>query len=272
MKDHAVPPPFSGLGIDAPRSVWDEHWIAYREALHEIHDDFSDFCRDNGAPSLPADDFIHESPWLNLYLYPEELDYPRARPLGPHWRNLEACVRRTDPVWDLPEQLAERPGPLLYLSLGSADGELTSRLIDALAGDRYRVIVAKGRRARPLDLPANMVGAQLLPQSSILPEVDLVISDGGTATLTECFYFGKPTVALPVSWDQHDNARRLEETGYGMRLDPHSHTPDELRAAIDGLLGDEEFAQRLEGISTRLQASPGTQLAANLIERAALEG
>ena len=31
---------------------------------------------------------IHESPWLNLYLYPQELDYPRGVALGRTWHNL----------------------------------------------------------------------------------------------------------------------------------------------------------------------------------------
>src|SRR5689334_5424574 len=89
MKDHLVPPPFSGLPSE-DRGEWDEFWAAYREALAGIHAEFSEYCQERGAPPLPADDFIHESPWLNMYLYPDEVDYRRARALGPHWRNLQA--------------------------------------------------------------------------------------------------------------------------------------------------------------------------------------
>jgi MGT family glycosyltransferase len=273
MKDHEVPPPFSGLPIDE-RSGWDEYWVAYRKAHKKIHDDFDDFCQERGAPPLPPEDFIHESPWLNLYLYPEEIDYPRARPLGPHWHNLQASVRDTDPRWDLPDQLASRSGPLLYLSLGSlgsADVELMRGLIASLTGDRYRVIVSKGPQAKQLELSDNMVGAELLPQTSILPEVDLVITHGGNNTVTESLYFGKPMVVLPLFWDQYDNAQRLDETGYGIRLDTYGHKPEELTDAIDRLLGDGELAERLEAISKRLQAAPGTTVAADLIERAAWE-
>jgi MGT family glycosyltransferase len=275
IKDHEVPPPFSGLPIDADKAKWDEYWVAYRKAHKQLHDDFDDFCRERGAPPLPPDDFIHESPWLNLYLYPQEIDYARARPLGPHWHNLEASVRDTDPAWDLPEQLAGRSDPLLYLSLGSlgsADVDLMQGLIDSLAGERYRVIVSKGPQAKQLELPDNMVGAEFLPQTSILPEVDLVITHGGNNTVTESLYFGKPMIVLPLFWDQYDNAQRLDETGYGVRLDTYGHQPEELTAAVDRLLGDRDLAERLERISARLQGVRGTELAANLIERAALEG
>lgn len=271
LKDHAVPPPFSGLSLSADRREWDEYWRAYEAALGGIHREFGEFCQERGAPPLPTADFIHESPWLNLYLYPREIDYQRARPLGPHWHNLESCVRATDPAWELPAELGDDGRPLLYLSLGSlgsADVGLMRRLIDSLAGDRYRVIVSKGPQAEEIELPGNMAGAEFLPQASLLPHVDLAITHGGNNTVTECLHFGKPMVVLPLFWDQHDNAQRLNETGFGIRLDTYGHTPEELTAAIDRQLADAELAARLRAISTRLQAAEGTRRAADLIEEA----
>ena len=51
-------------------------------------------------------EFIHESPWLNLYVYPAEADYARSRPLAPTWHRLESCVRATDGAFELPESCA----------------------------------------------------------------------------------------------------------------------------------------------------------------------
>jgi MGT family glycosyltransferase len=269
MKDHAVPPPFSGLPTNNP-AEWDTFWAAYRDAHAEIHAGFSEFCQGHGAPPLPRDDFMHESPWLNLYLYPDEVDYPRARPLGPHWHNLQACVRATDAAWDVPEALAGADGPLIYLSLGSlgsADVELMRKLIASLEGERYRVVVSKGPQASEIELPDNMAGAEFLPQTSILPKVDLVITHGGNNTVTESLYFGKPMIVLPIFWDQHDNAQRLEETGYGVKLDTYGHEPAELRGAIDRLLSDQDLASRLAAISARLRQNPGTERAAELLLR-----
>jgi MGT family glycosyltransferase len=271
MKDHGVPPTFSGLP-SGNRSEWDEYWAAYREALDAMQGAFSDYCQERGAPPLPRDDFIHESPWLNLYIYPEEIDYSRAKPLGPHWHNLQASVRATDAEWELPEPLAGGEGPLIYLSLGSlgsADVELMRKLVGELAGSGYRVVVSKGPQADEFELAKNMVGAEFLPQTSILPMVDLVITHGGNNTVTESLYFGKPMVVLPIFWDQHDNAQRLEETGYGARLDTYGHSAAELTGAIDRLLGDRDLAERLGSLSGRLRGARGTELAADLIERTA---
>jgi len=269
MKDPEVPPPFSGLPSD-DTGGWDEYWHAYRAAHRELHAEFSEFCQQRGAPPLPPDDFIHESPWLNMYLYPDEVDYRRAQPLGPTWHNLQASVRATDPAWELPEELGDGEGPLVYLSLGSlgsADVALMEELVAELAEAPYRFIVSKGPQHTEFELAANMAGAEFLPQTEILPKVDLVITHGGNNTVTESLYFGKPMVVLPIFWDQHDNAQRIAETGFGARLDTYRHSGEELTGAIERLLGDEVLAARLAQTSERLQSAPGTEKAADLIER-----
>jgi MGT family glycosyltransferase len=274
MKDHLIPPPFSGLPSTDNRE-WDTFWAAYSRTLQDIHDDFGEWCREQGTPPLPRYDFIHESPWLNLYVYPEQIDYQRARPLGPHWQNLQACVRTTDSAWDVPDAMRDSGDPLIYLSmgsLGSADVELMRKLIAGLAERPYRVIVSKGPQAKEIELAPNMAGAEFLPQTSILPKIDLVITHGGNNTVTESLYFGKPMVVLPIFWDQHDNAQRIDETGFGVRLDTYEHEPGELTDAIDRLLGDGELDGRLRDVSASLMDLRGTEVAAARIELVAAEG
>jgi MGT family glycosyltransferase len=268
IKDPEVPPTFSGLP-SADRSDWEPFWAAYREAHRELHASFSEFCTERGAPPLPADDFIHESKWLNLYLYPDEVDYPRAQPLGPAWHNLQTSVRTTDPAWELPPPLREGEGPLVYLSLGSlgsADVELMRKLVAELAEAPYRVVVSKGPQHAEIELAGNMAGEEFLPQTEVLPKVDLVITHGGNNTVTECLHFGKPMVVLPIFWDQHDNAQRIDETGYGARLDTYRHSGEELTGTIDRLLADDGLRARLAATSERLRAARGTERAAGLIE------
>jgi MGT family glycosyltransferase len=270
LRDPAVPPPFSGYPTD-DRSEWPAYWDEYARAHGELHASFDEFCRERGAPALPPLEFMYPSDSLNLTIYPAEVDYPRERQLGPTWTNLEASVRTTDGAWELPGEL-DGDGPLLYLSLGSlgsADVGLMRKLIASLADTRYRVIVSKGPQHDQLELASNMAGEEFLPQASILPQVDLVITHGGNNTVTESLWFGKPMVVLPLFWDQYDNAQRMQETGFGRRLDTYLHEPEELTDAIDELLEDGEMAARLDKLSQRLQQSPGTVRAADLIERVA---
>jgi UDP:flavonoid glycosyltransferase YjiC (YdhE family) len=136
-------------------------------------------------------DYIETSTHANLYVYPAELDYTDARPLDSTWHRLDSSVRETDDAYELPARFASR-GPdeaLVYLSLGSlgsADVGLMQRLIDVLATTRHKVIVSLGPRADDLKLGPNMVGAAMLPQTTIIPQVDLVITHGGNNTPSAC--------------------------------------------------------------------------------------
>jgi UDP:flavonoid glycosyltransferase YjiC (YdhE family) len=124
-----------------------------------------------------------------------------------------------------------------------------------------------GPQHAELRLAPNMTGEEFLPQPAILPDVDLVITHGGNNTVTESLHFGKPMVILPLFWDQHDNAQRMDELGLGRRLDTYGHEPAELVAAIETLLHDPALPGRLGAISRRLQSEPGTVRAADLIEQ-----
>ena len=272
LKDAELPPPFAGLPID-DRSAWSGYRDEYRRVTDEMQAGFSEFCIERGAPPLPEGEMIHTSPWLNLYVYPREVDYPRARALGSTWHNLESSVRATDAEWKPPPELADRDGALIYVSLGSlgsGDVPLMQSLVEALEQTPHRYVVSKGPQHAEYELADNMVGEEFLPQVSVLPHVDLVITHGGNNTTTECLHFGKPMVLLPIFWDQHDNAQRIDETGFGARLPTYSFGDGDLPAAIDRLLADRDLHRRLSRVADRLQVSPGNERAAQLIERVAV--
>jgi MGT family glycosyltransferase len=265
VKDPELPPTFSGMPLE-DRSEWSAFREEYARQVGELQASFSAFCVERGAPPLPELELIHESTWLNLTLYPDELDYPRSRELGPSWRNLQTSVRATDKAWDPPEPDNRA---LVYLSLGSlgsADVSLMKQLVAELAETPHRYVVSMGPQHAEYELADNMVGEEFLPQTSVLPHVDAVITHGGNNTTTECMWFGKPMLVLPIFWDQHDNAQRVDETGYGVRLRTYDCVGGELAAALDRVLSDEPLRARCAAAGERLRRQPGTGLAADLIE------
>jgi MGT family glycosyltransferase len=276
IKDPRVPPFSSGYPAD-DSSAWPAFLDQVDRTHRELWTAFDAFCRERGLPALPwtstGPDFMHESPFLNIYSYPAEADYRRSAPLGPTWHQLDSTIRAADTRWELPDELATRDGALIYLSLGSlgsADVGLMQRLVDLLGRTAHRVIVSKGPLADQITLHDNMTGEGFLPQPAILPQVDLVITHGGNNTVVESFHHGKPMIVLPLFWDQVDNAQRVHETGFGRRLATYDFEDGELLGAVDELLADGRLRDRLDAMSSRMQATKGTVRAADLIERLAV--
>ena len=267
-----IAPVFSGLGKDDR-----EGWAAFRAEYERTHrglwEAFDAWVQEQGAPPLPDLEFIHEGD-ENLYVYPEVLDYTDERPLGEHWHRLDSSVRETEQApADLPAAFTDGSRPLVYFSLGSlgsADVELMQRVITALADQPINVIVSKGPLHDEFELADNMWGAEFLPQTKILPLVDLVITHGGNNTTTEALHFGKPMVLLPLFWDQYDNAQRVDEQGFGIRLDPYRFTPEELQGAVRRLLADTALRERVAAVGADIRSRAGLAAAADVIERAAV--
>ncbi|WP_433528945.1 glycosyltransferase [Micromonospora sp. CA-263727] len=268
IRGDEIAPVFSGYPA-ADRSGWAAFRAEYDRVHRPVWEEFDAWVREQGAPGLPDLDFIHSGD-LNLYVYPGIGDYTDARPLGPSWQRLESSVRETDEAFTLPEQLAGRDGALIYFSLGSlgsADVELMRRVIDALGRTPHRYIVSKGPLHAEIELAENMWGAEFLPQTTIIPLVDLVITHGGNNTTTEALHFGKPMIVLPLFWDQYDNAQRVDELGFGVRLDPYRFSDEQLHGAIDRLLGDAELRGRLGAHGAAIRAADGLRQAADAIEQ-----
>ena len=269
MKGPDIPPLFSGYPSD-DRSQWGDFRAEYDRTHREMWSAYNEWVQSCGAPPLADLEFIHEGA-LNLYLYPEVADYTDRRPLGANWHRLDSSVRATDAPFELPEHLrsTDPTSKLVYLSLGSlgsADVGLMQRLVGVLGRTHHRFIVSKGPLADEYDLPSNMWGAAQVPQTNVLPLVDLVITHGGNNTTTEAFHFGKPMILLPLFWDQYDNAQRVHELGYGRRLDTYGFADDELTGALEALLADTGLAARMAANAQVIRGRSGTVRAADLIE------
>lgn len=189
--------------------------------------------------------------------------------------------------------------------MGSIDVELMKRIVAVIAQTPHKYIVSKGLRADEYQLPANCWGQAFLPQTSILPMVDLVITHGGklvfgfcwkndvnfvfacSNTTTETFSYGKPMIVMPLfadQWDFHpfynpklnqhfpyknryDNAQRIEDKGFGIRLEPYSFEPSALISSINQLLGNTEMQQKCKAAAARIQTSPSKELVCKRIEQ-----
>lgn len=275
MKGPGVAPAFSGYAQDDPGS-WPAYRAEYERTHREMWEAFNAFVVSSGAEPLPDLEFIHSDNAANLYVYPKEADYVSERPLDSTWTRMNSSVRTTDSDYVTPAAVADRPAgsALIYLSLGSlgsADVELMKRLVEVLGETPHRYIVSKGPQHTEYELADNMVGAEFVPQTRIIPEVDLVITHGGNNTTTESLHFGKPMILLPLFWDQYDNAQRIHELGFGRRLATYAFTDEEMNDALTSLLGDAELRARMAAMGEAIRSRDGLRVGADVIERVGRE-
>jgi len=269
-----IAPAYSGHPAN-DHTQWDAFSAEYDRTHRSTWTNFNEWVIEQGAAPLPDLQFIHESTTANLYVFPKEADYVDVRPLNSTWHRMDSSVRETDQDFELPELASIRPddSALVYLSLGSlgsADVDLMKRLVDVLGRTPHRFIVSKGPQHEDFELADNMIGMEFLPQTKVIPQVDLVITHGGNNTTTESLHFGKPMILLPLFWDQYDNAQRMDELGFGVRLSTYAFTDQEMFDALEKLLGDHELRARMTKIGALIRERDGLRAGADIIEAVAL--
>ena len=243
----------------------------YQEVLKPIHDEFNNFLIQCGEAPYPLANFVEESPYMNLLLYPESAKFNRSKPLDPNrFQYLEGCVREDSP-FEVPAFEVNSESPLIYVSfgtLGSSDIQLMQRLIDVLGKLPYRVLLNVGDYIEQYkNVPKNIYIAAWYPQPSVIPHVDMVIHHGGNNSFTECLYFGKPALIMPYVWDGHDNATRVQETNHGLSLHRYNWTDEQMESSLQRLLDDLTIQDTLKKSSEHMQRQDGPAKAARILNQ-----
>jgi UDP:flavonoid glycosyltransferase YjiC (YdhE family) len=128
-------------------------------------------------------------------------------------------------------------GDEVYFTLGTIfpmeSGDLFTRVLTGLDG--LRVTVTVGRDLDPAELgpqPPTVRVERHVDQAELLPRCRLVVSHAGSGTVLAALSHGLPSVLLPIGADQPWNARRCEQLGVALVLDPVDATPADIRAAV----------------------------------------
>lgn len=269
IPDPLVPPHLSGC---SPTDM--SSYQAFEDELIKCvsipHKRFNEFLASKNEPEYPVGQFFEPSPTMNFLLYPKPLAFERQTPLSDQqFQYLEGCVR-DDGNYELPSFPAEyQDKPLIYVSFGSlgdADIDLYKQMLAAFSNLPYRFLMKVGEDLSIYDKPKNVHLHNWYPQPAVIPLVDLFIHHGGNNSFNEALYFGKPAIIMPYCWDGHDNATRIEDTGYGHKLPRYDWTAETLEKAITSCLTNDEMHKRLSKIKRHMQSAQGSVKAANTID------
>uniref|UniRef100_A0AAN0LM61 UDP-glycosyltransferase n=1 Tax=Polyphagotarsonemus latus TaxID=1204166 RepID=A0AAN0LM61_9ACAR len=255
-------PPFGiDVGVDDDKKVIEDARKLFKEATQIYEEKIRLlFEKRNVKFGSKYSLIVPRSNFMSIYCYPKELDYFDDK-IRENYNLLRVdspiMFSKLPPPFQLPEDFLNLPGKIIYVSLGSLYScyhDKLQKLIDVLATLPYKFIVSKGPNGEKLIFPNNrFIGENYVDQLAVLQVVDMIIAHGGNNTFTECFHLGVPSIILPVMGDQINNARHIEETGYGYQLDLMNYTKDDLKEKIEKIFSNKSLIDKYNKISERIK-------------------
>jgi UDP:flavonoid glycosyltransferase YjiC (YdhE family) len=243
-------------------------WAVVAEPLNQVR-------AEQGLP--PDPDLAMLSHYLVLSPFPPSFRDPAfPLPATAHsFRALEAV--QDDPA--PPPWLAPGDGlPVVYFTLGTVfnmeSGDLFQRVLAGLRDLPIHLIVTVGRDMDPAEFglqPANVHMERYIPQALILPRCDLVVSHGGSGSVSGALAYGVPLLLIPMGADQPFNAARCADLRLAQVLDAVEATPESVRTAASALLANPAYRQAAESLRAEIAALPDLEYAIRLLERLAVE-
>ncbi len=167
-------------------------------------------------------------------------------------------------------QTDRRPLVLVSFSTGPYwdQSSRITRTLEALSDSGCRVVVTAGSaEIDPATVPPNAVVLRHIPHDAILPRAAVTVTHAGHGTVTTALKYGVPLLCLPNPVaDQPILAAQVQELGCGLLLDGETAAPSDIRAAIDRLISDQNYAERARLIADVIANSPGISAAVSRLE------
>lgn len=176
--------------------------------------------------------------------------------------------RATSSEWAPPEDAS----PLLFVSLGTVFNECPEFFqlcLQAFGDTDWRVAMSLGGQRDLAELgpiPANFDVRPFFPQPVVLAHAQAFVSHTGMNSTMEALYHGVPIVSVPQMPEQALNGRRVQELGCGRQLDPETLTAEQLRQAVEELVGDPAVRANLDRVSREVRACGGAAEGADALE------
>ena len=259
------------------RAIVDE-WAKMNEEVYEAvsgnYGQVRQYYLEQGCNQLGLGQTAIDSPHLNIYMFPEAIDYDQDDDIleyPPRWLRCDSLIGKPSGQLELGKlnrwkallsancRAGAQVKPVIFFSLGSlASGNfgLMRRYMSMLSADtKDRLyVVSKGVNGDRFELDErNMIGDNYIPQTFFLQQANLAIIHGGNNSITECLYYGVPMIVLPNLTDQFDNAQRIEDLKLGKRLNLYNCSRDELLGAVDELLADRDLIDRVKSIGEKMR-------------------
>ncbi|HAG81936.1 MAG TPA: glycosyl transferase, partial [Cyanobacteria bacterium UBA12227] len=204
-----------GLGSIANRGIIQLSRImskSWAEPIHQLRHEL-------GLPPLTGSPFIDDkySPYLVLAMFSSAFAKPQ-----PDWATntvitgfafYDGSEGGAELTPELKEFLNAGEAPIIF-TLGSAavmaPGNFYEESIQAAKRLNRRAVLLIGKNPPPDHLSEGIIAVKYTPYSQIFPRACVIVHQGGIGTTAQALRAGCPTLVMPYTHDQPDNAARDE--------------------------------------------------------------
>jgi rhamnosyltransferase subunit B len=161
--------------------------------------------------------------------------------------------------------------PPLVFTLGSANvlnpGVFYQESIQAATQLNRRAVLLMGGNTLPEDLPKDIIAIDYAPYSKIFPHACAIVHQGGIGTTAQALRAGRPTLIMPYTYDQPDNAARVKRLGTSRTIFRKQYSASRVAKELSKLIGNPRYAAKAAEIGCMIQAEDGVGVACDAIEK-----
>lgn len=146
--------------------------------------------------------------------------------------------------------------------------------IQALAHDPQNLLLVISPHASEIKAAAahnqpfgdNVLLVEWLPYHVLLPQLRLLITNGGYGSVTQALSHGVPLLCAGQTEDKRDTAARVAWCGVGIDLGTDSPSVEQVHEAASRILEDDAYRRRAAGLGAELRDLGGAAVACDRLE------
>jgi UDP:flavonoid glycosyltransferase YjiC (YdhE family) len=210
-----------------------------------------------GYPPLPCPILEAMTELPDLYLHPgiESFEYPDPNSKVQFIGALPTPAGQpTLPEWWRHLDRTKRLVLVTQGTIANRDfGQVIAPALVALGGreDVTIIVTTGGQPAEsiPVAIPANARITSFLPYAQIMPEIDLLITNGGYGTVNMAISHGIPVISAGLTEDKEEVSAHVQWSGAGIDLRTNQATPEAIKHAVNQIDTQPGYRQRAQQLS-----------------------
>jgi MGT family glycosyltransferase len=228
-----------------------------------------------GYPSMPCPVLEAMTELPDLYLHPgiKSFEYPDSSSKVQYIGALPTSIGQPElPQW---WQKLDRTKRLVLVTQGTVAnrdlGQVIAPALVALGGrEDVTIIVTTGGQpveSIPVAIPANAHIASFLPYAQIMPEIDLLITNGGYGTVNMAISHGIPVISAGLTEDKEEVSAHVQWSGAGIDLHTNQARPEALKYAVEEIFTQPGYRERALLLSLEFASHKAEAELLGLIEK-----